>query len=137
MGLELTTLVVIGTNCTGSWKSNYHTITTTTTPCPKVKTYWRINLISSIILIIWCSSLLPFPKDGNKENSWCALNKISTVLLKSRLFLTQNAKRKLKIFESNYMSLSKCLCRMSSNDAKRNRDEKGTELVVCSFLLNK
>jgi hypothetical protein len=27
---ELTTLVVIGTDCIGSWKSNYHTITTTT-----------------------------------------------------------------------------------------------------------
>jgi len=31
-GLKLTTLVVIGTDCTGSCKSNYHTITTTTTP---------------------------------------------------------------------------------------------------------
>jgi hypothetical protein len=33
-GFELTTLVVIGTDCRGtcSWKSNYHTITTTTTP---------------------------------------------------------------------------------------------------------
>jgi len=31
-GLELKSLVVIGTDCTGSCKSNYHTITTTTTP---------------------------------------------------------------------------------------------------------
>ena len=30
-GFEITTLVVIGTGCTGSCKSNYHTITTTTT----------------------------------------------------------------------------------------------------------
>jgi len=30
-GFELTTLVVIGTDCIGSCKSNYHTITTTTT----------------------------------------------------------------------------------------------------------
>ena len=29
---ELTTLVVIGTGCTGSCESNYHTITTTTAP---------------------------------------------------------------------------------------------------------
>jgi hypothetical protein len=29
-GFELTTLVVIDTNCTGSCKSNYYTITTTT-----------------------------------------------------------------------------------------------------------
>jgi hypothetical protein len=31
-GVELTTLVVIGTDCTGSCKSNYHTITTTKAP---------------------------------------------------------------------------------------------------------
>ena len=29
---KLTTLVVIGTDCIGSYKSNYHTITTTTSP---------------------------------------------------------------------------------------------------------
>ena len=31
-GFELTTLVVMGTDCPGSCKSNYHMITTTTTP---------------------------------------------------------------------------------------------------------
>jgi len=31
-GFELTTLVVIGTDCIGSYKSNYHTITATTAP---------------------------------------------------------------------------------------------------------
>jgi hypothetical protein len=31
-GLELTTLVVIGTDCTGSCKSNYNTIMTMTAP---------------------------------------------------------------------------------------------------------
>ena len=30
--VELTTLVIIGTDCTGSCKSNYHTITATTAP---------------------------------------------------------------------------------------------------------
>jgi len=30
--MELTTLVVIGTDCTGSGKANYHTITITTAP---------------------------------------------------------------------------------------------------------
>jgi hypothetical protein len=32
VGFKLTTLVMIGTDCTGSCKSNYHTITTTTAP---------------------------------------------------------------------------------------------------------
>jgi hypothetical protein len=34
-GFELTTLVVIGTDYTGSCKSNYHTITVTTVPRAK------------------------------------------------------------------------------------------------------
>jgi len=36
-GFELTTLVVIGTDCTDSCKSNYHTIMTTTAPVYSVK----------------------------------------------------------------------------------------------------
>jgi hypothetical protein len=31
-GFDLTTFVVIGTDCIGSFKSNYHTIKTTTAP---------------------------------------------------------------------------------------------------------
>ena len=31
-GLKLTTLVVIGSDCIGSYQSNYHTITTMTAP---------------------------------------------------------------------------------------------------------
>jgi hypothetical protein len=31
-GFKLTTLVVIGTDCIGSYKFNYHTITTMTAP---------------------------------------------------------------------------------------------------------
>jgi hypothetical protein len=37
MGFELTMLVVIGTYCIGSYKSNYHTITTIMTPISLVK----------------------------------------------------------------------------------------------------
>jgi hypothetical protein len=47
---ELTTLVVIGTDCTCSCKSNYHTITTTTTPC-KIRDY-HINILT---FASWCS----------------------------------------------------------------------------------
>jgi hypothetical protein len=41
--LELTTLVVIGTDCTGSCISNSHTITTTTAPSLN-KIYVKKNL---------------------------------------------------------------------------------------------
>ena len=41
---ELTTLVVIGTDCIGSCKSNYHTITATTTPLESVHEFnWMLN----------------------------------------------------------------------------------------------
>ena len=36
-GFKLTTLLVIDTDCTGSCKSNYHTITTMTAPVVLVK----------------------------------------------------------------------------------------------------
>ena len=39
-GFELTMLVVIGTDCIGSYKSNYHAITTTTTPWSMQYTEW-------------------------------------------------------------------------------------------------
>ena len=49
---ELTTSVVIGTDCIGSCKSNYHTITATTTPppFPHKKTQIGIKIYSEICL---------------------------------------------------------------------------------------
>jgi hypothetical protein len=41
-GFELTTLVVIGTDCIGSYKSNYHTITTATAPQIEMKSKQNI-----------------------------------------------------------------------------------------------
>jgi hypothetical protein len=42
-GLVLTTLMVIGIDCTGRYKSNYHTITTTTAPYG-----WRLYAVIAI-----------------------------------------------------------------------------------------
>jgi len=44
-GFELTTLVVIGTDCTGRCKSSYHTIKTTTAPKNVVDTDRQKNII--------------------------------------------------------------------------------------------
>jgi len=52
---KLTTLVVIGTDCTGSWKSNYRTITTTT-PHPQKLQIWlnpNCKYSDSELLIDW------------------------------------------------------------------------------------
>ena len=43
MGFELKTLVVIGTDCTGSCKSNYHTIMTTAAPTLQEYLYSKTN----------------------------------------------------------------------------------------------
>ena len=49
---ELTTSVVIGTNCTGSCRSNYHTITTTAVPLWVVvpAIVWYLVLTSTIAI---------------------------------------------------------------------------------------
>ena len=49
MVFELTTLVVIDTDCTGSCKSNYHTIMTTTSSL-YVMTMKKISHITSLNL---------------------------------------------------------------------------------------
>jgi hypothetical protein len=47
MGFKLTNLVVIGIDCTGSCKSNYHTITTTTA----LTVICGINVIKILITV--------------------------------------------------------------------------------------
>ena len=48
-GFELTTLVVMGTDCTSSCKSNYHTIMTMTSPFQWNNPYIIITFVHSII----------------------------------------------------------------------------------------
>jgi hypothetical protein len=43
---ELTTSMVICTDCIGSWKSNYHRIMTTT--IPDIKDIWIFNILSAV-----------------------------------------------------------------------------------------
>ena len=53
-GFELTTLLVIGTDCTGSCKSNYHTITTMTAPVIMYVETFKTDVIVFIGNIIMC-----------------------------------------------------------------------------------
>ena len=48
-GFELTTLVVIGTDCTGSCKSNYHTITAITAPV-STGYFWSPSKVFIVII---------------------------------------------------------------------------------------
>jgi hypothetical protein len=68
-GFELTPLVVIGTDCIGNYKSNYHTITTTS-PCWiwRIKhendSYTRIYGQMRGICILW---ILRFPSTNKTD----------------------------------------------------------------------
>jgi hypothetical protein len=57
-----TTLVVIGTDCTGCCKSNYHTITTTTAP----RWYRDANVITLQVVSIPFKDNLIYPKSAIK-----------------------------------------------------------------------
>ena len=52
VGFELTTLLVIGTDSTGSFKSNYHTITTTTVITLNMKTKQLVLELLDLGLIL-------------------------------------------------------------------------------------
>ena len=57
-GFELPTVVVIGTGCIGSYKSNYHTVTTTTAPFIFKDTPLILYIyIISVRLSEWCCSV--------------------------------------------------------------------------------
>ena len=76
-GFELTTLVVIGTDCIGSCKSNYHTITTTMAPM------WNIVYGSTKIL----QKHIITNHDYDELLEWMLLHKIKSrpILIKTRL----------------------------------------------------
>jgi len=51
---DLTTLVVIGTDCIDSYKSNYQTITTTTAPYINVFNTQLIKVENKCIIYVYC-----------------------------------------------------------------------------------
>jgi len=59
-GFELATLVVIGTGCIGSYKSNYHTITTTTAPSHKVNHPTQTLFNTRLALFLLDTKFTPF-----------------------------------------------------------------------------
>ena len=59
--IELTTLVVIGTDCVGSCKSNYHTIATSTTPVRIQVKYSRQDI--AICLLYYFNKQRPHQTD--------------------------------------------------------------------------
>ena len=60
-GFELTTLMVIGTDCIGSFNSNYHTITTTRAP---VLLQYQTPLLCEMYNYMICVNILYFQWTG-------------------------------------------------------------------------
>jgi hypothetical protein len=86
-GFELTTIVVIGTDCTSSRKSNYLTITTTIVPCV------CLRIVVSITHIVLCFCFVcfyPVPCRFSPDTPVSSTNKtdrhdIAEILLKVAL----------------------------------------------------
>jgi hypothetical protein len=75
MGLELTALVVIGTDCTGSCISNYHTIKAMTSPLFFINKQRVDNRLSNIFIrqksvimlfLTWRTTLALKTTEGSK-----------------------------------------------------------------------
>jgi hypothetical protein len=90
-GFELTTLVVIGTDCIGSCNSNYHTITATTTPLKS-----NISQFSNEILLKRMASQW-MPTDKSWSLVWFVLSsslpRIRLLLKKSGTIIPQTTKQ--------------------------------------------
>jgi hypothetical protein len=95
MGFELTTLVVIGTDCTDSCKSNYHTMTTMAAPFnfyyplanEDAKGYSNATVRPSV-LPFFCPSVRPsHPCEHSRINilQWI-LTKLGTYLVLKRIW---------------------------------------------------
>ena len=76
-GFELTTLVVTGTDCIGSYKSNYHTNTTTKAPKFYLKSIGKIKLNQTNVLL-----------DAPNMLQWVHKNIIKDTFLTSKLTCT-------------------------------------------------
>ena len=67
IGFEPTTLVMIGTDCIGNWKSNCHTITTTTAPLIYTIIYDNQLTVELVLSFI---SLPELPEQGHVSSNY-------------------------------------------------------------------
>ena len=72
-GFELTTLVVIGTDCIGSCKSNYHTITATTAPIDRCR-FLQQHMCKNTCIVRYSVIL----QHMRKTTVWCFVEKKNT-----------------------------------------------------------
>ena len=71
---KIRTSVVIGTDCTGSCKSNYHTITTTMAPYYTLVTDCKNKMTNHRIAFFLTLPSFCFLHSNSKITSWCPTN---------------------------------------------------------------
>ena len=91
MGFELATLVVIGTDYTGSCKSNYHTITALTNP----------NLICGIY--IKCNLHLDISEECSDNEGGCSWEEVEEIYGSGGVVSTMNTRLLLTKCPNKYM----------------------------------
>ena len=69
MGFKLTTLVVMGTDCIGSCKSNYHMIKITTVPNFALKSNNFLKNVKSFIILVTISYHFGVQNSGDFKTS--------------------------------------------------------------------
>jgi len=78
VGFEFATLVLIGTDCTGSYKSNYHTIMTA--PYDKSTFVYLLNHDKKKYLLIWSTckrrGVIIYILNSDNNNSRCRIHTI-------------------------------------------------------------
>ena len=97
VGFELTALVVIGTDCIGSYKLNYmyHTITATTTPVFVIGIFYFADIKYHTILTLFYIDWIVFDVNGHQ-----VMNIHHLIIIRQQIFFKlwwQRFKKSLKI----------------------------------------
>jgi hypothetical protein len=107
VGFKLRTSVVIGANCIGTCKSNYHTITTTTAP-PLLIILWKIT-IQDIASFVLKNKFLAF-ESINLMACWTLAHNLDKTRYSLCLFLYKTVHYTYNVLDN------KCLSNLCSSD---------------------
>jgi hypothetical protein len=118
VGFELTILVVIGTDCTGSCKSNYHTITTTTAPTSThtISTYQHFSLWLCFQSVVKCST-----SHGEIQTKWVKsmIHGCKTIFF--FIYIDESSQKWLKVVCKKYRNLTKNVCDLTAEHGDMQR----------------
>ena len=150
VGFDFTTLVVIGTDCIGSHKSNYHTITTTTQWAISHLTmsvsdegymlFFSLNLFFYLITFPWFETTSKFSTTlfvfiNLKWKQWqiqtCLVNKF---MWKTLFSVLKWKKSSWKIIETSNWLIDCCLMSPTTIRSHPRLPRHGVIVIGCNWL---